>query len=648
MTATSTRDFRLQIYFGSQRVVSTNVGFYVLAVRVLTLEKQNLIFFAGDDCTVRIASFTTDSKLNPLLTLTGHANWIKSIDVAIDGNNFLVLTASQDNHARLWSLKRVETIGNLFKLESRLETVLSGHEDSLTSARISQSKPRRILTSSLDRSVILWAEPTDEDAVWCESARVGEVGGNNPGFIGCTFDRSHEDIRFAAYSFNGALHFWQYDVEHSNQWLTQRTFGGHFERVTSISWEPEGNYLISSSADETTRIHLPFVDASSTENWLEFARPQIHGYEINCVCAIDAITFVSGADEKVIRVFQATRDFVDRFYQVTGNKLPCTVEKDKLSVNSVQPALGLTNRAIYGDETDQGDVVPVEKKVHTLPREEDLMQNTLFPEIAKLYGHGNEIFSLAVNHQRTILASSCKAAKQQEAGLILWSIGREFTMLQKLDGHQLTVTAIKFSPDDKFILSVSRDRTLFLYALKNDRYVVKANTDKNNGIHKRIIWDAAWTFDGQYFCTVSRDKTAIMWRIDVSSPPPASQTSTDDNLPSNDPTALPLVSRNDVIVDVKPVADQILTLEHSIGCCDILTNKVNQCYLIALGTEDGSLSLNSWNVTAAWSLLHTFTPHQASITRLAFKPREEKATSLTLASASEDKSVQIHRISLLN
>ena len=42
------------------------------------------------------------------------------------------------------------------------------------------------------------------------------------------------------------------------------------------------------------------------------------------------------------------------------------------------------------------------------PSEENLLQNTLWPETEKLYGHGNELFTIASSPDGSLLASACK------------------------------------------------------------------------------------------------------------------------------------------------------------------------------------------------------------------------------------------------
>lgn len=52
------------------------------------------------------------------------------------------------------------------------------------------------------------------------------------------------------------------------------------------------------------------------------------------------------------------------------------------------------------------DAVPV--VLTEPPIEDQLAWHTLWPESHKLYGHGNELFSLCCDHKGKLVASSCK------------------------------------------------------------------------------------------------------------------------------------------------------------------------------------------------------------------------------------------------
>lgn len=147
------------------------------------------------------------------------------------------------------------------------------------------------------------------------------------------------------------------------------------------------------------------------------------------------------------------------------------------------------------------------------------MQNTLWPEIQKLYGHGYEVFALSATSDGNILASSCRATNEEHAQIILWNTST-WKQIQKLTSHQLTVTQFKFSPDNLRLLSVSRDRRWSLFENKLADtfsadavcdYKLIATTDKKNGIHARIIWTCDWSHDGRYFGTGSRDGKVVAW-----------------------------------------------------------------------------------------------------------------------------------------
>ena len=100
------------------------------------------------------------------------------------------------------------------------------------------------------------------------------------------------------------------------------------------------------------------------------------------------------------------------------------------------PSLGLSNKAVFeGDKTRNEeedrhvkDLYPdhyfTAEDYSRPPTEEALAQNTLWPELQKLYGHGYEIFSLAssgADDGAVVVASACKASNAEHAEVILWT-----------------------------------------------------------------------------------------------------------------------------------------------------------------------------------------------------------------------------------
>lgn len=217
------------------------------------------------------------------------------------------------------------------------------------------------------------------------------------------------------------------------------------------------------------------------------------------------------------------------------------------------------------------------------PTEETLMQNTLWPEVQKLYGHGYEVFALTATSDGKILASSCKATNEEHAQIILWNTST-WKQIQKLASHQLTVVQMKFSPNDRYLLSVSRDRrwTLFENQLNDSSsdevcdFKLIATTDKKNGIHSRIIWTCGWTHDSNYFATGSRDGKVVAWKRGE----------------NDSQSSLGPYNAVDTVTSSKSAAVTALAF----GTAHL---KDNSEYLAAIGLENGEIQLFSfaekWN-----------------------------------------------------
>lgn len=105
---------------------------------------------------------------------------------------------------------------------------------------------------------------------------------------------------------------------------------------------------------QTTRIFAPWRSQVNPEEmiyWREIARPQIHGHDINCVAVIQGSgnhRFVSGADEKVSRVFEAPLSFLKTLQQATLSQPDISEDLDSVQVlGANMSALGLSQKPIY-------------------------------------------------------------------------------------------------------------------------------------------------------------------------------------------------------------------------------------------------------------------------------------------------------------
>lgn len=370
------------------------------------------------------------------------------------------------------------------------------------------------------------------------------------------------------------------------RWVATPGPTGHFSEARDLAWDPTGTYFVTVSDDQTARLFMPCKAAGEQPaSWHEVARPQVHGYDMRCAVFTAPHVLVTGSDEKVIRVFEAPGNFFEAAAALC-NVADSTVAKiatagASMPMGASIPALGLSNKAIFkengakgtaaaadgaagaadgesdsfatpagggggvggGDghlggvdgttrtaQATNGVVLPYagRREVKAAPDEAHLVQNTLWPETQKLFGHGFELITLAANHAGTLVVSACKATSSEHAVLRVWSTS-SWQEVYTLEGHKLTVTRAAFSPSDEWLVSGSRDRQICIYRRENAGDDEQAGGDGGNAAaaaaavpqytlvqtiskaHDRIIWDVCWTPDSAFFATGSRDKTVTFW-----------------------------------------------------------------------------------------------------------------------------------------
>lgn len=92
-------------------------------------------------------------------------------------------------------------------------------------------------------------------------------------------------------------------------------------------------------------------EAGLRPSWHEIARPQVHGHDFNCLAVVKGPgnhCYVSGADEKVARVFEAPGAFLDSLNTFTGLADADGFKREDVQIiGANMSALGLSQKPIY-------------------------------------------------------------------------------------------------------------------------------------------------------------------------------------------------------------------------------------------------------------------------------------------------------------
>ncbi|CAI9096128.1 OLC1v1032208C1 [Oldenlandia corymbosa var. corymbosa] len=610
--------------------------------------------------------------------LKEHTDWIRSLDFSfpVDGDGetcILLVSSSQDKGIRIWKITSRDVLANDNKSEISLisyikgpvfyagsssyqismESLLIGHEDwvysvawqpPLMSKENECYQPQSLLSASMDKTMMIW-KPEKTTGIWINVVTVGELSHCALGFYGGHWNPSGDAI--LAHGYGGSFHLWKDVGVTSGDWKPQKVPSGHFAPVSDIVWAKGQEYVLSVSHDQTSRIFSPWAEKSSLDdlgNWHEIARPQVHGHDINCVTFIEGKgnhRFVSGADEKVSRVFEAPLSFLKTLNHAAslGSSFFDELKGDVQILGANMSALGLSQKPIYtqvapetndkntNDGLDTLETIPEAVPVEFTepPIEEQLSWHTLWPESHKLYGHGNELYSLCCDHKGKLVASSCKAQSASVAEIWLWQVG-SWKSVGRLHSHSLTVTQMEFSRDDDFLLAVSRDRHFTVFSIKEhgpDEVSYELVTRQE--AHKRIIWACSWNPFGHEFATGSRDKTVKVWGLENG-------------------------SSVKLLLTLPPFKSSVTAL----SWMGISRQRNNG--LLAVGMESGLIEL--------WSLSHKsgdaataacavqFDPymcHVSPVHRLKWKtPEKSKDSSgMQLASCGDDHCVRVFKVDLV-
>ena len=381
------------------------------------------------------------------------------------------------------------------------------------------------------------------------------------------------------------------EVEEAGVWVPYPCATGHTKPVVDAHWaweEADGDQdqddigvrgsrcralLLTASEDQTTRLWAQPVGPIHPDDprlplWCEVGRPQVHGHDFSRVAPVGrhddrgnacgdlgrgvSYRYLSASEEKVIRVMEAPGAVLESLAAVRGvtlhEDLRARIASGETAVGASATALGLSNTTVqqHADHhiNSSGDVdvnapPPMDVMdgfgigeahvavVQDVPLEEHLAQSSLWLERHKLYGHGDDLHSLAADRQGIYAASGAIARSRGGAAVVVWDVA-SWRPVQRLEGPTLTATELRFSRSGTFLAVAGRDRSLCLFRRRSDRHVGDGGGGDGDGpfvpiavvakAHARVVWSVdVGGGEGRedLVASAARDGEVLFWRVET-------------------------------------------------------------------------------------------------------------------------------------
>ncbi|OOO09066.1 WD-40 repeat-containing protein [Aspergillus oryzae] len=425
---------------------------------------------------VKALAFSPDATWAVVQTLRGHEHFIGA--VAISPNGKLIASGSLDHTVRTWD---IDTGALLWTSE---------HDDFVRVVRFSPNN-EFVVSGSGDRTVRLWDAATGKPRETLSAGRISSLAVSPDGRLVTAVGQG--------------LQLWDKTMDSPIQ-----TFEGHAREISGVTFSPNGELLVSCSADGTVRVW-------DTNLVTAHKALQRHSYEVAATrISPDGRLLGSGSTDYKLQLWdiatgmplQVLDDYSGKSSTLTfspdSSLMAFRPKSDSAIIRLWNTVTGELCRTL-GDHSSAVDRVVFSPDCQRLASIDEEWTITLWdiPSGERLYslnGDGSWV-CIAFSRNGTKLASS-------SGNLVrVWDT-KTGRLQQELKGHKSKITAMAFTADERFIASGSIDAKIRIWDLATDTL---SQTLQDCGAINQL----AISSNGRFLVSGTLSQTIRLWDRDT-------------------------------------------------------------------------------------------------------------------------------------
>jgi WD40 repeat protein/serine/threonine protein kinase len=497
------------------------------AITCAAFSPDNTIVATGSaDRTVRLWDARNGTHLK---LLKGHRNEIKSLSFVPDLSQ--LVSADRTGNIRFWDLPSGEQISSIRPAKlgiSKLESMALSPDGSRLAIACKQYVTVRLIANHEELARLTSQTDAPAEVVYSPDGRMLATASGETTSITSDGHAVHHpgEIKLWAVSEGGEL------TEH-------RTLRGHSAAIIDLVFSPSGRSLVSASRDRTMNVWDP---ATGTLK----ATLRGHTDSVNCVAfTADGKRLMSGSSDGTAKFWDFRDAPDDAIWQGKGSPISSLA----YSSNGKMLAISTFRHGVSIFDTATQQIVPVLD--------------------------GNQFDtgqSLDFSPTETLLAVGTNSGLPNKKGDLYLSDGK---YVRKIGQHDSGLTAVKFAPNGRWLISADRRGVLKGWELPTGREisVLRPNTG--------LVYDVCFSLDGKQLALACEDMSVTLVEI-----------------------------RGDGILEQK----KRLIGHSKVATCIVFSPDGSS---LASGSADGTAIL--WDIQRG-TIVHTIRGNPSGVSSLAFSP----------------------------